>query len=793
MEEEESSFSLDTVLVILRRFWFLIILAALAGGSLAFYLAGRQNYVYQKTASVMMRDAKSGTDASSERIMSELGIDSGAANLANESFVLKSTAIMQKVVEDLKLNTSYWQAQDFREIDLYRNSPILAVFEEIGSNRSCRISVTPVGEQSFILAYSNSREEPAFLKGEYGQPISLPFATVSIHPTSVMNADWNGQTVIIRHVPSQDTARALLANFSVARPDAKDSSLLEMTLTASNPQKAEDVLNHLIEVYNQISIDEKKQSALKTRKFIEGRLAELEKSLNKADKELTDFKAKSDIVKDTETTMSADFSSSQVLEKEIFELETQIKLSSVLADNLKEAGRNGGLISVDTGLTDNGLSRQIENYNEAWLEYRKIAGSAGSRNPIAAGLRDRMESTRAAANKALANYRNNLDIKLKELNAKRDSLAERMARTATREQELTPLVREHKVKEELYLILLSKEQENAMALAATEASARVLESAHGPDTPIAPQTVQYLAAGILGGGALCFFALLGIAMLNNKVKNKYDLPAQVRQPVIAELPKMSKKERKNNTPLIRNDHSVIAECFHILRNNVDSLLPRPDAGGYVILLTSTCPAEGKTFASANLAAAFAKAGRKVLLIDGDLRKRSLSRQLGGYGRRGLTSILLNRLQTAALPIRRIEETGISFDFLGAGPAVPNPVSLLSQPILGQMLEHLKKQYDTVIIDAPPYGILADTAILASWSDISLYLTRSGMIDKRYFPQVQKLADTGKLPNLALIINGVNFKFASYNYYGYDYGYGYGTGSRSRRNEPETAPEDSDKQ
>lgn len=237
MEEEESSFSLDTVLVILRRFWFLIILAAIAGGSLAFYLAGRQNYVYQKTASVMMRDAKSGTDASSERIMSELGIDSGAANLANESFVLKSTAIMQKVVEDLKLNTSYWQAQDFREIDLYRNSPILAVFEEIGSNRSCRISVTPVGEQSFILAYSNSREEPAFLKGEYGQPISLPFATVSIHPTSVMNADWNGQTVIIRHVPSQDTARALLANFSVARPDAKDSSLLEMTFTASNPQK----------------------------------------------------------------------------------------------------------------------------------------------------------------------------------------------------------------------------------------------------------------------------------------------------------------------------------------------------------------------------------------------------------------------------------------------------------------------------------------------------------------------------------------------------------------------------
>ena len=192
-------------------------------------------------------------------------------------------------------------------------------------------------------------------------------------------------------------------------------SLLEMSLTASNPQKAEDVLNHLIQVYNQISKDERNKAALKTENFIQSRLKELGAALSDVDKKITEFKTKSDIVKDTDTTMSADFSTSQALEKEIFDLETQIKLAAILADNLKETERKQGLISVETGLPDSGIARQIEHYNEAYLEYQKIAGSAGSQNPITVSLRDRMNSTRAAANKALSNYRSNLNLKLNQL------------------------------------------------------------------------------------------------------------------------------------------------------------------------------------------------------------------------------------------------------------------------------------------------------------------------------------------------------------------------------------------
>lgn len=779
-ENTEETTSLDTVLLVLRRYWFIIILAALAGGTAAYYLAGRQNYIYQKTASVLMRDAKTSSVASSERIMAELGIDSGAANLANESFILKSTALMKKVVEDLNLNTSYWQKKDFREIDLYKTSPLLVHFERIDKQRACTLQITPLDEKRFMLSHSNNQGESVQLEGFYGKPLTLPFAVISIHPTSLMTDAWNEKTVIVRHKPVLETANNLLHGLTVTRPDAKESSLLEMSLTASNPQKAEDVLNHLIQVYNQISKDERNKAALKTENFIQSRLKELGAALSDVDKKITEFKTKSDIVKDTDTTMSADFSTSQALEKEIFDLETQIKLAAILADNLKETERKQGLISVETGLPDSGIARQIEHYNEAYLEYQKIAGSAGSQNPITVSLRDRMNSTRAAANKALSNYRSNLNLKLNQLISKRDSLTERLTETASREQEIIPLVREHKVKEELYLMLLSKEQENALAMAVTESSARVLETAHGPNFPISPKTIQYIAGGTAGGALFSIFAFMGAAMLNNKVNNKHDLPSTNRQPVIAELPQMNKKESRNTGLFIQDEHSVIAECFHILRNNVDSMLPRPEQGGHVILVTSTLPGEGKTFTSANLAAAFAYAGKKVLLIDGDFRKSSLTRRLGGSGRKGLTSILLQQSSDTTGIIRPLRENSRGMDILYTGPMVPNPVTLLSHPLLGQILGILKKQYDDVIIDAPPYGILADTAILASLSDITLYAVRSGKIDKRYLLQIQQLADQGKLPNMAYIINGVNFKSSSYSYYGYGYGYQYGYGSGEPR-------------
>lgn len=788
-QEEQGALSLDALLGILRRFWPLVLLFALLGGGAAYYIAGCQNYLYSKSASVMLRTDKAGAAESiSASILGDLGMDTGAANLANESYILKSTALMQNVVETLGLDTAYWKRQQFREVDLYGQSPVLARFGNMDPNRSCTLTVWPLDEARYRLGYEGSDGQPEELEAGYGETVGLPFGTLMVQPTSRMGAEWIGIPITIRRQPVLATAQGLLAALTVTRPDLKEASMLELTLTATHPRKAEDVLNQLIEAYNQRSKDEKSEAARKTRAFIQGRLADLGRDLNEDDARLKDARRENELssgVESAESAINADLSATQELDKQIFEMQMQVKLAGTLASDL--ASHKEGLISLDTGIADNSFSSKIEAYNEAWLGYNRIAQSAGERNPLVVEKRDTMAATLRAARKALQNYRSNTELKLQEVQEKRKAHQQRLEAMAERKQELAPLIREHKVKEELYMLLLTKEQENALALAIAEPSARVLESAHGPDAPVSPRTAVFIAAGAGGGAALCVLCIIGLGMLNNKVRNKYDVAGYSSLPVLAELPELTRRERNRNGLVNKDSHSTMAECLHILRNNADNMLPRPEKGGHTILITSSMSGEGKSYISANLAATYAQAGRRVLLVDGDLRKASLTRALGGKGRHGLTSLLLRHESEPAAIIRPLTPAtgqdgtgteppaaaashGGQADILYAGPTVPNPITLLAQPLLAELLHDLQLQYDAVIIDAPPTGILADTDILAAAADISLYVIRAGFIDKRYLAQVQKLADSGKLPHAAYIINAVDFRTSSYSHYGYGYGY-----------------------
>lgn len=776
-EEEESSFSLEAVFAAIRRFWFLIILCAALGGAGAYYFAGQQNYIYKKTASVMMKDgAKQG--ASADRILTELGAAPGAANLANESYILKSTALMQRVVEKLGLNTTYWKKEKLRQVELYTASPLLVCFETIDATRECRLSITPMDAEHFTLTYTNSEGKPVSCEGRFGSVLELPFATVSVHPTSHMTPQFIGRAIVVERESVLASVRGLLAALSVTRPDQKDASMLEMTLTTTNPQKAEDVLNSLIEAYNDNSQEEKSESARKTDAFIRSRLKEIGNALTDVDKQISESKESANVMRDTEAAFTADFGSTQETLRLIEQLELRQKLAATLHDNLDECEKKGMLLTVNSGVDDDAISSKVEAYNEAYLEYARISESAGAKNPIAVALREQMEATMQAARKALQNYRNTLDLQLWDTRSKLAELTTRMSETVGAEKALAPLIREHKVKEELYMLLLTKEQENALSLAVTTPGARVLETAYGSNDPIAPRTQVFVAAGTVGGGAVCLLGILGIGMFNNKVNTKHDLTPYTRQPVVGELPELSRKEKRAHRIFVKETHSTMAECLHILRNNVDNLLPRPEQGGHVILLTSTMPNEGKTLVSANLAATFAQAGRRVLLIDADLRKTSLTRDLGGKGRKGLTNLLLNHVQnpeevihtlTEVSPDVGVEQAGVA-QVLYAGNSVPNPITLLTTARFGELLRKLAGQYDAVIVDAPPQGILADTDIIARHADITLYLIRAGQVVRKYFTQVQKLADSRKLPNVAYVLNAVNFRASSYNYYGYGYGY-----------------------
>ena len=787
--EESSPISLDVALCYIRRFWYLLLLAAAVGTCVAYYMAGRQKYVYSKTASVMLRDAKAGIDNSSDRIMHELGVDASAANMANESCILKSTALMIRTVEALNINVSYWKPEGFRQVSLYKATPLIVEFADNNSELLCELTITPINVKNYRLTFTTSSGEKVHEGGEFGRPLHLPFATVTVHPTTVMQEQCYGHPVVVRRQSVLGRARELLARLTVGRPATdKESSLLQLTLEENNPQVAADVLDKLIEVYNQNSRDAKGEAARRTEAFIRSRLAELGADLNAVDEKIAAQKSKEDVVTSVEAGINADYTTTQAISQEIFQLNTQLKLASTLAQNLTTAEKKADLIALDSGVGDSNITSILQGYNEAYLAYQRVASSAGSRNPVVVDLRNRMRASLTAAKRAVDNYKKNTELKIQELEEKNKVLDNRISKTTELGQALTPLVREHNVKEELYMLLLKKEQENALSLALATPSAVVLETAHGSDAPLSPNTRIYMIAGGGIGGALCLLIILGIDMLNNKVRTRQDLAAKTNLPVLAELPILSRKDRKTahgKHVLIRDERSQMAECLHILRANAESLVPRQPGKALTYLLTSTMPGEGKTLLSFNLAVTFAKTGRRVLLLDFDFRKRSLSHSSGGKGRKGITSLLLNQVDDVSDVLHHFPGTSDNVDIIYAGPPVPNPVTLLTQPKVKQLLDGAKEYYDIIILDCPPFNALVDTAILAPFCDATLYLLRSGRVSKDYIPQIQRLVDIGKLPPLGFILNAVDFQAASYYYYGYGYGYGYRYGS-SKDEEQEIA-------
>ncbi len=282
-EEESSPLSAEFFMNTLRRYWLLILLMAAAGAGVAYYFTARLDYEYSKTASVMLRSAEGGNTDSTERVLKELGADTGTVSLANESFVLKSTALMQRVVEELGLNTSCRTRENLRMVDLYGRAPVLAVFSKVLPDYSGSVDITLQDDKSFILSYETQDKQRTQQDCRYGEPVELPFGTLTLSPTAYFNESWYGRGLTLSHRPALTAARELLSALSVSRPDEKDSSLLELSITATSPALAEDVLDTLIKVYNLQSIEERYDAARKTEAFIRTRLAELDNSLRDDD------------------------------------------------------------------------------------------------------------------------------------------------------------------------------------------------------------------------------------------------------------------------------------------------------------------------------------------------------------------------------------------------------------------------------------------------------------------------------------------------------------------------------
>ncbi|WP_301704848.1 polysaccharide biosynthesis tyrosine autokinase, partial [uncultured Parabacteroides sp.] len=419
---------------------------------------------------------------------------------------------------------------------------------------------------------------------------------------------------------------------------------------------------------------------------------------------------------------------------------------------------------------------QIGEFNEMLLKRDKLISNSSSKNPVVQDLNNSLIAMKQTIIRSVDNLIVGLNIKIKNIRAQEEQTSRRISAVPTQQKEVLSVERRQKIKEELYLYLLNKREENELTQRMTESNARIIDPAAGSNAPVAPKAMMILLASVVLGCAIPAGVLWLLMVSDTKVRSRKDVEGVLSVPFLGEIPMRDKKD-KNEVVVHENGRDSVSEAFRIVRTNMDFMRVK-EKNMQVVMFTSFNPGAGKTFVSINLAMSFALTHKKVVLVDLDIRKGTLSSHVQ-VSDMGVTNYLSGRIDNIDEIIRK-GELYDKLDIIHAGPVPPNPAELLLSDRLEALIAELRGRYDYIILDNVPAGVVADAVIVNRVADLTIYVVRAGKMDRRVLPEVEKLYREGKLRNMSLILNGTVYKHGAYGYH-YGYGYGYGYGYEQRKN------------
>jgi capsular exopolysaccharide synthesis family protein len=720
---------------------------------------------YRAATTILVKDEKKGGLSSELSAFADMGIGGGKSNLDNEIEILKSRTLVESTVRKMNLNIAFVVEGKILSSNLYKNAPILINYLEQRSdfyNKSRSYQFLALAESTFqfedLLGQGNVLEgnKKVF---RYGEPIKTKYGTLVLNKSLVSPAPYNDDVKPINIVisPLEKVAESYRARLNVA-PLSKTSSVVELSLVDPVLQKAEDFLDNLVQNYNEYAAADKNFISENTSKFIANRLALITDELDGVEQNVQNFKNANQVT-DIETEAGLFIEGSNEYDKKGIEADIQLNVISSMVDFIKKSKPSDLL---PTNIVSGEATELIGSYNQLVLDRNRILKSATEVNPTVIKLNEQLASLKSNVASSLSRMQSNLRIQKRDLNNQEGLLNQKIGKIPVQERQFRVIARQQKVKEELYLYLLQKREETAIALAATESVARVVDAAKGSDSPVAPKkNIIYLGALLLG--ILVPFGVIYLMdLLDTKIKSRLDLEGKTLIPFIGDVP-------TSETPseIIKSEsRTSSAEALRIIRTNLEFMLTKvPDGQAKTIFLTSTFPKEGKTFVSANLAATFALSGKKVLLIGMDIRNPRLDEYLT-LPDRGFTNYLSSKnlvLEDLIVKYDGFED----FHVLPAGVIPPNPAELLMNKKVDTLFETLKKQYDYIIVDTAPVSLVTDTLLIAKHADCFIYVARANFLEKRMLNIANTLFKEQKLPNMCLLLNDTDTTK------GYGYGYGYG--------------------
>lgn len=774
-----------------KAFFAVSVVVCMAIG--AFY-AARTQASYQRSASVMLRSDQSGQAQINElAAFADLGIGSTGLDVYNEIQAFKSPMLMLDVVTRLGININYTSKNWIGHVtDWYDKSPVTVSFkslpQKIGEADLRTVTFTVEKTSDGKLRVSDMKMnglEQAFSPQTVapGKDLRTPAGVVAIDATKYFNRNFEDE-VNVTYVRPDIMAKGNMARLSVELAD-KYSTVINLSYTDPSPKRAEDVLNTLIDAYNEEWIRYTNKSTVNTAKFINERLQVIEKELGTVDSDIERFKSSNQLLDMTAETAQMTQESSKYSEQ-AFMANNQLAVARFIREYLVDNTRAYDLLPSNSGIGSATIEEQIAEYNKKLLDRQRLVSSSSDSNPVVADLNDQLRMMRSTILRSIDNHISTLKIQADRLAEQESLIAGRISSGPGKAKELLSIERQQKIKEELYLYLLQKREENELQASIVFNNTRLLKPATGDDAPVSPKKSVIYAASFILGLAIPFCYMLLVSKLNTKVRNKKDLES-LSAPILGDIPLASKaakiswlkrlmpdKDTDDGVPEITvspHNRNSINEAFRVVRTNLD-FMKGERKQAEAILVTSYYPGSGKSFTTANLATVFALRDKRVAIVDLDIRKATFSK-LARSPRKGVCTYLNGMCELDEIVVRA-ETSGLKFDVIPCGAIAPNPTELLVSERLESLVASLKESYDYILMDTPPIPLVADTSIISRVADRTIFIVRAGIMDRRMLPEVESIYREGHYKNMSVLLNGCadqSKKYFGYGHHGYGYGYG----------------------
>jgi len=770
--QEEQSIDLNAVITTCKRhlYWFVIglILAITA----AFFYTRLAVPVYQTSAELLIKDDKGSPSSSSlqDDVLAQLSFLSGNSNILNEIPILESRTIVGRAIKDLGLQSSYFIKGRYHDQEIYKGTPVKVtplVLNDSVNGAALDITVNP--DQTYTVTDGDNNQARA----ASGKTVSLGSGTFLLQGNPTGSDSIRALKVTV--VSLNSAISAFQKNLNLSQTD-KQSSVIEMTFKTTVPQKGDDFLNTLIREYSFAGLADKNKTAANTIQFVDSRLDSISGELSKVENNIQQFLSTHSIA-DIDEQSKVFIDQAGQLDQQMVEQNLQANTLKQIQSYVNEPVREDSYVPSTLGIQDPTLLGLVEDYNQLQLQRtQQLQAGAGPENPVIKIIDTQLNKLRNNIKENTGNLLKASESVAKKLQQQNAEFQGKITNVPKVQRDLIALKRQQEIKSTLYVYMLQKREEASITEAASVYNNRIIDPAMTSLIPIAPKKkLIYLAAFLLGlafPGGLVYLK----GLLSKKVGSRQDVETHTNTPVFSEI---SHSKKEGPIVVVSGSRSVVAEQFRNLRTNLSFVL---GAGSHkVILITSSMGGEGKSFISLNLAMTYALMGKRTVLLGLDLRKPKIGSYVGLEHARGVSNYLSGQLTLEELPTE-LNYGRHNLYFINSGPIPPNPAELLLQPAMSDLMNYLKENFEYIIMDTPPVGLVTDAQILGEYADTCLYIVRHQYTMKAQVQLLENYHREKKLPNMGVILNDIKAGDAyRYNYGGYGYGNGYYSENGSRRN------------